>query len=50
MNDSSEFKGHSRKVILAKWHPSAEQTFASASTDGCVKIWNVNYEQAVFSN
>jgi len=37
----AELKGHEKKVILCKWHPTADLTMATASADGTVKIWDV---------
>ena len=34
-------KGHSKKVMLMQWHPSAEFTIASAGQAGGVRIWDV---------
>ena len=37
-------KGHTKKVMLCKWHPSASYTIASCSFSGNVKIWDVQKE------
>ena len=36
-----ELHGHERKVVLVKWHPSAEYVIATAGQDGEVKVWDV---------
>jgi len=38
-------KGHQKKVLLVKWHPSADFTLASSSADGTVKIWDIQNER-----
>jgi len=40
-----EFTNHSNKVIITKWHPTADNTLASASTDSTVKVWDVSRSQ-----
>ena len=40
-NCDADLKGHSKKVMLLKWHPTAEFTLGSTSMDGAVKIWDV---------
>jgi WD40 repeat protein len=37
----AELRGHSKKVIFSKFHPSAEMTLASAAADNTVRIWDV---------
>jgi coronin-1B/1C/6 len=44
----AEMLGHTKKVMLMKWHPTAEFTIASASMDGTIKIWDVQNEACVF--
>ena len=44
----AEMTGHTKKVMLLKWHPSAEFTIASASMDGTIKIWDVQNETCAF--
>lgn len=34
-------KGHSKKVMLLKWHPTTEFTLASTGLDGTVKVWDI---------
>ena len=41
-------KGHSKKVMLMQWHPSAEFTIASAGQAGGVRIWDVQLERTCF--
>jgi coronin-1B/1C/6 len=38
-------RAHSKKVMLVKWHPTAEFTLASASLDGTVKVWDIQSEK-----
>lgn len=42
-------KGHSKKVMLMQWHPSAEFTLASAGQAGGVRIWDVQLERTCFN-
>jgi WD40 repeat protein len=37
----AELKGHARKVILAKYHPTADYTIASAGADSTMRIWDI---------
>lgn len=41
-------KGHTKKVMLMQWHPSAEFTLASAGQAGGVRIWDVRAEKNSF--
>lgn len=41
--------GHSKKVMLMKWHPSAEFAIGSASQAGGVRIWDVQLERTQFN-
>jgi coronin-1B/1C/6 len=41
--------GHQKKVVLVQWHPSANNILASASFDKCVKVWNVETGQCMYS-
>lgn len=41
-------KGHTKKVMLMQWHPSAEFTIASSGLAGGVRIWDVQLEKSVF--
>jgi len=45
----SDMKGHQKKVVIVKWHPSADFTLASSSADGTVKIWDIQNENATMS-
>ena len=40
--------GHSKKVMLLQWHPSADMTLASAGQAGGVRIWDVQMEKTMF--
>jgi len=58
-NDSDERKmhseslvtleGHRKKVILVKFHPTANHVLCSASSDGPVKIWDIQKACAIVS-
>lgn len=39
-------RGHAKKVILMKWHPTAEFTLASMGMEGAIKIWDVQSESS----
>ncbi|KAK8664248.1 hypothetical protein V6N13_084046 [Hibiscus sabdariffa] len=39
---SRVFEGHGHYVMQAAFHPKALNTFASASLDGTIKIWNMD--------
>ncbi|KAL2358227.1 glutamate-rich WD repeat-containing protein-like protein 1 [Cryomyces antarcticus] len=39
--DSTPFTGHASSVEELQWSPSERQVFASASSDGTVKVWDV---------
>lgn len=39
--DSRPFVGHQGSVEELQWSPSEKNVFASASSDGCIKIWDV---------
>ena len=36
-----EMRGHAKKVIFTKFHPSADYTIASAAADMTVRIWDL---------
>jgi coronin-1B/1C/6 len=40
-------EGHSKKVMLCSWNPSANNILASASFDRTVKVWNVETSDKV---
>ena len=42
-------KGHSKKVMLMKWNPSAEYTIGSTSLNGGVRVWDVQLERTTYS-
>lgn len=41
----AELRGHSRKLIFAKFHPSADYTIASASADTTVRVWDISNQK-----
>ena len=41
----ADMRAHAKKVMLVKWHPTAEFTLASASLDGTVKVWDIQSEK-----
>jgi ribosome assembly protein RRB1 len=40
VTDTTPFTGHKGTVEELQWSPSEKHVFASASNDGCVKIWD----------
>jgi WD40 repeat protein len=45
----AELRGHAKKLIFTKFHPSADTTLASAAADCSVKIWDVTQQKCVSS-
>jgi WD40 repeat protein len=43
----AELRGHSKKIIFSKFHPSADTTIASAAADMTIKIWDVQQQKCV---
>eukprot|EP01137_Pigoraptor_chileana_P007089 Opistho-2@52198 len=41
MTDMANTKGHVSAVLCAAWHPSNRSLFATSSSDGTVRIWDV---------
>ena len=37
----AELRGHGKKLILAKFHPSADYTMATSSLDMTVRLWDI---------
>lgn len=37
-----ELSGHSRKLILIKFHPSADFTLASCAADNTIRVWDIS--------
>jgi len=37
-----EVEAHSRKCLTVKWHPAAENVFATHSVDKTVKLWDLD--------
>eukprot|EP01056_Protomagalhaensia_sp_Gyna25_P006105 Protomagalhaensia_sp_Gyna_25__6104@NODE_986_length_2328_cov_24_567934_g785_i0_p1_GENE_NODE_986_length_2328_cov_24_567934_g785_i0NODE_986_length_2328_cov_24_567934_g785_i0_p1_ORF_typecomplete_len620_score109_60ANAPC4_WD40/PF12894_7/0_51ANAPC4_WD40/PF12894_7/26ANAPC4_WD40/PF12894_7/0_00043ANAPC4_WD40/PF12894_7/5_5ANAPC4_WD40/PF12894_7/7_8e02ANAPC4_WD40/PF12894_7/60WD40/PF00400_32/0_3WD40/PF00400_32/3_5e07WD40/PF00400_32/3_3Ge1_WD40/PF16529_5/1_7Ge1_WD40/PF16529_5/6_5e07WD40_like/PF17005_5/1_4e02WD len=40
VKDSARTTGHTHQVYDAQWHPSMTSTFATASLDGTIRIWD----------
>jgi WD40 repeat protein len=43
----AELRGHAKKVIISRFHPSADCTIASVSADNTVRIWDVQQQKCV---
>jgi WD40 repeat protein len=43
----AELRGHSKKLILTKFHPVADYTLASGSADNTVRLWDVASQKTV---
>jgi WD40 repeat protein len=43
MDCDGELRGHSRKLILTKFHPSSDYTLASSGADCTVRIWDISH-------
>lgn len=41
----AELRGHSRKLIFAKFHPSADFTLASSGADNTIRIWDISQQK-----
>ena len=48
-NFDADLKGHTKKVMLMKWHPTASFTIASTGLDGTLKIWDIQSEKNTMS-
>jgi WD40 repeat protein len=42
-----ELRGHSKKVILMRFHPNSDYTLASTGSDNTVKIWDIAAETSI---
>ena len=38
----AELRGHSRKLIFSKFHPTTDYTLASSAADCTVRIWDIS--------
>jgi len=38
----AELRGHAKKIMLSRFHPSADYTLASAGADMTVRVWDVS--------
>ncbi|XP_007904781.1 coronin-2B [Callorhinchus milii] len=50
VNSKLELQGHSRRVGLIEWHPTAKDILFSAGYDYRVMIWKLNWEESVITN
>ena len=41
MVSDAELRGHAKKIILSKFHPTADYTMASGAADGTIRIWDI---------
>jgi coronin-1B/1C/6 len=44
-----ELSGHTKKLVLIKFHPAADYTLASAGADNTIRIWDISQQQNVSS-
>jgi coronin-1B/1C/6 len=42
-----ELSGHTKKLVLIKFHPAADYTLASAGADNTIRIWDISQQQNV---
>ena len=42
LRDKHNTKGHTSEITSGDWHPLQRQTFATASTDSTIRIWDIN--------
>lgn len=43
----AELRGHAKKIMLSRFHPSADYTLASAGADMTVRVWDVSSQKCV---
>jgi WD40 repeat protein len=43
----AELKGHAKKLIFAKFHPSSDYTMATSSADSSIRIWDISHQKCV---
>jgi len=43
MESDGELRGHSRKLIFSKFHPSSDYTLASSGADSTIRLWDVSH-------
>lgn len=48
-NFDADLKGHTKKVQLIRWHPTANFTIGSTGLDGTFKIWDIQSEKSTMS-
>lgn len=46
----STLKGHYKKVILSKWHPTVDKLLATTALNGEVRIWDIEYSKCLYSH
>lgn len=44
----ADLRGHEKKVVQIKWHPTASGILASAGFDACVKVWDIESQAESF--
>ena len=42
-----ELQGHTKKLVLIKFHPAADYTLASTAADNTIRIWDISQQQHV---
>lgn len=45
----AELRGHSKKLIFAKFHPSADYTMATSGLDTTVRVWDIQNQKNVLT-
>ena len=48
-NFDADLKGHTKKVQMLKWHPTANFTIGSTGLDGTFKVWDIQSEKNTVS-
>jgi WD40 repeat protein len=45
----AELRGHAKKLIFTRFHPSADYTLGTASADMTIRIWDITAQKAVLT-